>query len=154
MTLAESMRVVMKEMNKIDFNIKNYTSEVARGEDDVIKRMVLSNHIEPLSKIIYDHPSVTHIDININMDNIIYDDASLGDKVVLDFLNYLIRGVSVKEDNRVSDVYDNTLHILLNPSPDDLVGNMDHCLIVYTEEYRRKGNVPSIQMVLDIRMDR
>lgn len=153
MTLAESMRVVVREMNNIEYNIQNDTGGTAMGEDDVIKRMVLSICTEPLSKIIYDHPSVTHIEINTNMDDVIYDDASLGDKVVLDFINFVVRGVSAK-DNGDSDVYHSTLHILLNPSAHDLIGDMDHCLIVQTEAYGRKGGVPSIQMALDLRMDR
>lgn len=153
MTLAESMRVVIKEMNKIEYNIRNDTGGIAMGEDDVIKRMVSSTLTEPLSKIIYDHPSVTHIEINANIDDVIYDDASIGDKIILDFIHLVIRGVSAK-DNEDSEFCHNTLHILLNPSEDDLIGDMDHCLIVHTDVYRSKRRVPSIQMALDLRMDR
>lgn len=126
MSLAESMRVVAREMNSIDRNIKNDTIGAGvGGEDDVIKRMAIYNHTKTLSKSIYDHPSVNHVYVNTDMKGVRYDDARLIDKVVLDFLNSLVRGVSMKSKD-TGDICDETLYILLNPSPDDFVGDMDH----------------------------
>ena len=155
-TLAESMRAVVREMNSIDGKIKNETGgwfSRGGGEDDVIKRMVLSSHTEALSRKIYDHPSVDHVYVNTEVNGVGYDDAGLIDKVVLDFLNSLVRGFSMKSKD-TGDSCDETLYILLNPSPDDFVGDMDHCLVIYTEERRKKGRIPSVQMALDLRMDR
>ena len=155
-SLAESMRAVVREMNSIDGKIKNDTDGWygwGGGEDDVIKRMVLSSYTEALSRKIYDHPSVNHVYVNTDMKGVRYDDAGLIDKVVLDFLNSLVRGVSIKSKD-TGDICDETLYILLNPSPDDFVGDMDHCLVIYTEARRQKGRIPSVQMALDLRMDR
>lgn len=155
MSLAESMRVVAREMNKVDNNIQNDTVEVGLGggEDDVIKRMVISSYTETLSKIIYDHPSVKHVAVNMDMDEIKYHNASLRDKITLDFLNSMIRGISTKEGDP-REISGDTLHLLLNPSPDDFIGDMDHCFVVHTEAYRKQSYIPSIQMALDLRMDR
>lgn len=153
-SLAESMRVVAREMNSIDGKVKNQTIGAGlRGEDDVIKRMVISRHTESLSRKLYDHPSVKYVCVNTAMEDVKYDDASLRDKIVLDFLNSVVRGVSSKNE-WTDGVSDGPLYILLNPSPDDFIGNMDHCLVVHTEARRQEGRIPSVQMVLDLGLDR
>lgn len=155
MTLAESMRIIVRKMKILGIDLKNDTVEngLGGGEDDVIKRMVVSSYTETLSKIIYDHPSVKKVDINIDMDEIKYDNASLRDKITLDFLNSLIRGISSK-NHYTSDIPGETLYILLNPSPEDFIGDMGHCFVVHTEAYSKQGYIPSVQMTLDLRMDR
>ena len=148
LSLAESLRSIVKSMNIIDSNLLG-----VEGEDDPRNRALTFERTSPMAKALVEDPTVKYIMSNVEISDVQYDAANLRDKVAIDFLKAIVRGVSSKGFPPEERSVFNTLHILLNPSPDDLIGNMEHSIMVYTTEYRAHNSVPAFQLFLDVYMD-
>lgn len=150
--VAEILRFAVKTMNILDNNIVEARRTLQDGEDDVIHRMAISDHTGKIAQVLVGHPSIKYIKCNISLKGVKYDDANLRDKIALDFLNSIEDGVNSMGDPDEDPSTYNTLHLLMNPRPDDMIRNMEHCLVLRTTRFRQM-NLPAFHLIMDVNMD-
>ena len=152
--LAEYLRKVASTMNTIDNKILQ-DDTCFPGEQDVIQRMIIKSSMSPMAKVLSEYPSVKHMSSNIAIKKVEYDNANLRDKVAMDFLNSVIDGFYSRysEGPHEEASLHNTLYILVNPKPDDFIGNMEHCLVLNTSGMRDFHGTPPFKVLVDISMD-
>lgn len=151
--LVELLMSSARSMNTIDRNIQTKANPVMSGEDEVIQRMAVYNHTRTMATTISRHPSVEHLVCNTPKLGLECHDANLRDKVALDFLHSLMDGVFSKESTGEEKHSGNTVHILLNPRPEELVCKMERCIVLNTTEMRPHGNSQAFQVLTDVCLD-
>ena len=150
--LAELMRNAISHMNMIDKKLEA-GEESLFEEEDVLQRMVIYRDSSPIAKAIPNSPPLKHLMFNTPIRGVTYDDFCVRDKVALDFINCIIDGVSSRDPTDEDVSPRNTLHILLDPSPDDFVDDMEHCLILNTTSTREYCGGPAFRALFDVYLD-
>jgi len=122
-------------------------------EEEVIQRMVIYRDSSPIAKAISNSPPLQNLVFNTPIRGVTYDDSNLRDKVALDFINCIIDGVSSRDRTGEDVSPRNTLHILIDPSPDDFIDEMEHCLVLNTTSRRQNCGAPAFRALFGVCVD-